>query len=121
MQSAMQQNILSVPSASRIVSGNSGAIPNRGFDRAAFFLNVTSISGGDLTLSIEVQDPLSSAWLPVLTGAVINATGSALYQVGLGNAEVANVSTGKDLMLNYRVVWTVTASTLVFSVGIVSK
>lgn len=41
---------------------------------------------------IEAQDPLSSQWYPILTGAAITATGLVVLRVYPGVAAVANLS-----------------------------
>ena len=111
-------------SSAKTASGNSGAaITNASGNGAMFFVNVSAVSGTSptLTLRLQVQDPVSAAWVDV-PGAVtasIVASGLTLLTVHPAIPDVANSKVSMPLPRTYRWAWTIggTTPSFTFSIG----
>lgn len=113
-------------SSAKIATGNSAAaITNGSGNSVMLFLSCTAVSGTTPTLvvKVQVQDPVSLAWVD-LPGAVfstvtaITATPLMLV-IAPGVVAVANASVNMPMPRTWRLAWTITGSSpsLTFSVG----
>lgn len=110
-------------SSAKITSGTGATITNNSGNGASFFVNVSAVAGTSITLAvrIQVQDPVSLAWvdLPGAVTATISATGLYLLTVHPAAADVASSKCGMPLPRTYRAAWTIggTGPSFTFSVG----
>lgn len=117
---------LSVEASSvKAASGNSAAaIVNHNARGVQLVINVSAFAGTSPTLvvNVQVQDPVSSAWvtIPGASTATITGNGQTLLTVYPGATPVANSVVSQPLGRNWRLAWTIggTASpSFTFSVG----
>jgi hypothetical protein len=98
----------------------SGTIKNLCAPGVRLFVNVTSVgAAGTLAVKIQVQDPVSGAWVD-LEGAVtasIVAAGLVTLTVFPGVAASANEKVDDHLGITWRVSATVGVNDVAFSVG----
>lgn len=76
-------------------------------------VNITAISGASATLTviIEGQDDVSSAFYTILSSAGLTATGTTALTVMPGVTVTANVSAAAVMPINWRVRTTITGTT----------
>lgn len=88
---------------------------------AAFFVNVSAISGTGATLTpiLEGKDPVSGSYFTILTGPAITAAGISVLQAFPGMIAVANQIANSILPRQFRIRWTLAGTTpsATFSIG----
>lgn len=110
-------------SSARTTAQASSDITNYNHSAVQVILDITVASGtGGLTLRVDAKDPVSGKYVAVLTdGAAITATGTYLFEVGLGVAVAgsgARAASGRLLPRLFRVGVAVgDASSYTYSIG----
>lgn len=109
------------PSLSRAAAAyTSDPIHNYEHCGARLFINVTDVgAAGTLTVKIQVMDPATGTWADLATSAALAAAALTILTVYPGITAAANVDVSTHLGLQWRVVATVAANAVVFSVGAV--
>jgi hypothetical protein len=85
------------------------------------YFNVTNANGGTLTVTVQVQDPVSGTWvtdssaLEVSPGIVANGVTTMLIYPGVN--EVANKDIGYPLGMIWRISAVVATATMTFGVS----
>jgi hypothetical protein len=111
-------------SAARTASGVSGVLTNASGCGGVFFVNVTAVAGTGPTLAVrlQVQDPVSLAFvdIPGAVTATITAAGLYMLTVAPGLTAVANSLVNFALPRTYQIAWAIGGSagqSFTFSVG----
>lgn len=119
--SGAQRDGIIFPAASRAAAAyNSPEYSNLNANGLRLFINITDVGGaGTLTVKIQNYDPASSTWIdvPLATTTALAATGASTLTIVPGAAESANTDIGDPLGLRWRIVATVGANAVTFSVG----
>lgn len=107
-------------SAARTTTQTQGDQTNPGHKGIAVTLDVTSAGTGSITLEIDVKDPVSGKYVPLLTGAAVVTNVTNTYTVFPGAPATANVSANAQLWRTFRIKVTANnANTITYSVGYV--
>jgi hypothetical protein len=116
-----QRDGIIFPAASRGVAAyNSPEFVNLNANGLRLFINITDVgAAGTLTVKIQNFDPASQSWVdvPLSTTTALAAVAITTLTIIPGAAESANVDIGDPLGLRWRVVATVAANAVNFSVG----
>jgi hypothetical protein len=103
----------------RTATGNSGDLDNGNAKGVVVFVNVTAVTDTpSVTFAIQAKDPVSGAYVALLTSAAITATGTTMLTVYPGVTAAANVSASAVLPKTWRVLATHgDADSITYSVG----
>lgn len=122
----LTSQITAEASSAKTVTGNTAsAITNPSATGVMLFLNASVVTGTtpSLTVRVQVQDPVSAAWvdLPGASFAAITAVTAAplLLAIDLGLVAVANAAVNMALPRTWRLAWVISGTTpsFTFSVG----
>lgn len=113
---ASDTTLLASAIRSTIASG-AVTITNQRFLRA--ILDVTTLTGGTLTVTIDGFDNVSGKWSNLLTGAAVGSVSTNAYTVGPAMHDVVNKIANDMLVKTLRVYVTPsTADLITYSVGV---
>ena len=112
-------------SSAKTVTGTGATITNASANGVMLFLNCTVASGTTpmLTVRVQVQDPVSLAWVDLPGAAFAVLTGvtatPVLMVIEPGLVAAANAAVNMPLPRTWRLAWTITGTTpsFTFSVG----
>lgn len=105
-------------SAANTVTQTSAELKNRGHIGVYVFLNVTAGTSLSLVMSIEVEDPVSGAWVTLLSTATVTGVGTSTLLLCPGVTAAANAAAAAPLPLLWRVkVAAGNATSATYSVG----
>jgi hypothetical protein len=110
-------------SAARGTSANGTTTTNASGRGAMFYVNVSAASGTlpTLVVQLQVQDPVSLAFIDITGAATVSLTGIGLVMLTVypGISEVANLKISQGLPRTYRFRWTIggTTPSFTFSIG----
>ncbi len=106
-------------SAARTTTTNSADQTNNNSRGIQAIIDVTSVTDTpSVTFAIEMKDPVSGDYVPILTSAAITATGETKLTVYPGATESANLISGQPLPKTWRVSAThADADSITYSVG----
>jgi archaellum component FlaF (FlaF/FlaG flagellin family) len=90
-------------SASRTTTQTQADQSNPGFRGIAVTLDMTIVGTGSVTLEIDVKDPVSGKYIPLLTGAAVTTNSTNVYKVYPGATAAANVTANDNLWDTYRI------------------
>lgn len=120
--SARKQEFAILPSAARTVSANGPDLVAPSAERVIVWLNVTAVSGTTPTLDVAIQgkDPVSGAYVTLLSFAQATGTGAQVAALGAeADKATAPLASAFPVPRVLRVVTTIGGTTpnFTFSVG----
>lgn len=83
------------------------------------YIDITNANGGNVTVKVQSKDPASGNWVdfPLATTTALASNATTTLSIYPGQTESANVDVADPLGVSWRVVATVAAATMTFSVG----
>lgn len=82
-------------------------------------IDVTTVTSGSITPSIQGFDPASGKWYTILTGAAISTVSTVVLKIGPAFSTAANVSVSDMLPSKWRVfIDAATTTSVVMSIGV---
>ena len=119
VQGAQRDGVI-FPSASRIVAVyTSDAYFAPDVTGLRLYINVTTNGGGTLVVKVQTFDQASQTWadIPLGTTGSITTDVMGTLTIHTGQIETAGVDVSQPIGVLWRAIATVTAATMVFSVG----
>lgn len=99
-----------------------GTVNGAGFGNSVcrggkFFIDVTAITAGSVTINIQVQDPYSGKWVTILSSAAIAAVSTVVLTVYPGMVAAANLVANDVITRAYRIQAVVVTGPVTLTVG----
>lgn len=113
------QEVSYLTSGARSATQTQGDQTNPGAKGIAVTIDVTVWASGSITPEIDVKDPVSGKYIPLLTGAAIVAVSTVVLRVYPGLTAAANLVANDVLWRTFRVKVTASGSSITYSVGYV--
>lgn len=107
------------PSAARTATYTSADQTNLTYRGVAVIIDITAFTSGTWTPTIQGKDVASGKYYTILTGAVLNGTGTTVLYVYPGMVPVTNVAVSFALPKTWRVVLTGASTPIsTYSIGV---
>jgi hypothetical protein len=94
-----------------------GDLNNESAKGGQFYINITAISAGSLTVTIEGKDPASGTYYTVLASAALTTTGFTLLTIYPGLTASANVVANQILPKTFRIKQVVATGPATYTIG----
>lgn len=116
----MKQNFVHTQASALIVNGQTADFTPHGAPRGMHVvIDITSISGGNLTFTVEGKDPASGKYYTLLASTALAGTGTTVLRIFPGATAAANVTANDLVPGTIRVRWTIgTTPTAAFTIGV---